>query len=79
MRALDANTVKVTRRGQTTIPLGIRQKCGIKEGDKLVVELTDKGVLFRPIRKLSDMAGIDAGYATVEEVDKMIDKLREEY
>ena len=73
------DVVKVTRRGQTTIPLKIRQKCGIKEGDKLIVELTDKGILFKPVMKLSDMAGIDSGYATVEQVNKMIDKLREEY
>ena len=78
-RPTGGNIVKVTRRGQTTIPLEIRKKCGIKEGDKLIVELIDKGVLFKPIRKLSDMVGIDAGHATVEEVDKMIDKLREEY
>jgi len=72
-------TVKVTRRGQTTIPLEIRQQCGIKEGDKLIVELTNKGILFRPLPNLLDIAGIDAEYATVEAVTKMIDKLREEY
>ena len=49
----DAIIVKVTRRGQTTIPLAIR--------------------------KLVDMEGIDAGYGTPEEINKMIDKLREEY
>ena len=76
---MDVSLVKVTRRGQTTIPLKIRRQCGIKEGDKLLVEVTEKGILFKPIRKLSDMVGIDAGYATKEEVDKMIDKLREEY
>ncbi len=79
MRTSRVTTVKVTRRGQTTIPLEIRQQCGIKEGDKLIVELTDKGILFRPVPNLLDMAGIDAEYATVEEVKKMIDKLREEY
>jgi AbrB family looped-hinge helix DNA binding protein len=79
MQLFEASVVRVTRRGQTTIPLEIRQKCGIKEGDKLIVELTDKGILFKPVLKLSDMAGIDAAYATTEEVDKMIDKLREEY
>lgn len=73
------NIVKVTRRGQTTIPLKIRGKCGIKEGDRLSVEVTEQGILFKPIPKLEDMAGIDAGYATVEQVNKMIDKLREEY
>jgi AbrB family looped-hinge helix DNA binding protein len=79
MQTLDVNVVKVTRRGQTTIPLEIRQKCGIKEGDKLLVEITEKGILFRPIPKLLEMAGIDAGYGTPEEIKKEIDKLREEY
>ncbi len=73
------NIVKVTRRGQTTIPLKIRGQCGIKEGDRLSVEVTEDGILFKPIPKLLDMAGIDAEYATVEQVNKMIDKLREEY
>lgn len=79
MQTFDGNLVKVTRRGQTTIPLKIRRQCGIKEGDKLLVEVTDKGILFKPVPKLSNMAGIDAGYATMDKVNKMIDKLREEY
>ncbi len=79
MQILDASIVKVTRRGQTTIPLEIRQKCGIKEGDRLLVELTEKGILFKPIPKLLDMAGFMAGYGTPEEIKKEIDKLREEY
>ena len=73
------NIVKVTRRGQTTIPLKIRKQCGIKEGDRLLVEVTEEGVLFKSIPKLDEMAGIDAEYATLDEVDKKIDKLREEY
>jgi AbrB family looped-hinge helix DNA binding protein len=76
---VDAIVVKVTRRGQTTIPVAIRKQCGIKEGDQLLVQLTEKGILFKPIPKLVDMAGIDAGYGTPEEINKMIDKLREEY
>jgi AbrB family looped-hinge helix DNA binding protein len=71
--------VKVTRRGQTTIPVKIREQCGIKEGDQLLVEVTEKGILFKPIPKLEDMAGIDADYGTPEEIKKEIDKLREEY
>ena len=73
------NVVKVTRRGQTTIPVEFRQKFGIKEGDQLMVEATEKGLLFRPIPRLEDMAGIDAKYGKVEEIKKHIDKLREEY
>jgi len=74
-----SNIVKVTRRGQTTIPQNLRQKFGIKEGDRLIVEATEKGILFKPVPNFLDLIGVDAGYATVEEVNKMIDKLREEY
>jgi AbrB family looped-hinge helix DNA binding protein len=71
--------VRITRRGQTTIPIEIRKKCGIKEGDQLLVSLTEDGILFKPIPKLETMAGIDAAFATPEEVNKKISKLREEY
>ena len=73
------NIVKVSKQGQITIPLKIRRQCGIKEGDRLIVEATEKGILFKPMPKLLDMTGIDAGYGTVEEINKEIDKLREEY
>ena len=71
--------VKVTRRGQTTIPAEFREKFGIKEGDELIVEATKNGVLYKPIRKLEDCAGIYSKYGNVEEIKKEIDKLREEY
>lgn len=73
------NIVKVTRRGQTTIPAEVRQKLGIKEGDQLVVEATDNGVLFKPIPKLEELAGVDSQYGTPEELKKELDKLREDY
>lgn len=73
------NIVRVTRRGQTTIPVEFRRKLGIKEGDELIVEAKERGLLFRPIPRLEDMAGVDAKYGKVEEIKKRIDKLREEY
>lgn len=71
--------VKVTRRGQTTIPVEFRQRFGIREGDELVVEPTENGLLLKVIPKLEEMAGVDAGFGKVEEVKQMIEKLREEY
>jgi AbrB family looped-hinge helix DNA binding protein len=73
------NTVKVTRRGQTTIPVEARRRLGIKDGDELVVEITEKGVLFKPVRRIEDCAGIYAKYGNVKEIKKEIEKLREEY
>ncbi|HEX7482295.1 MAG TPA: AbrB/MazE/SpoVT family DNA-binding domain-containing protein [Candidatus Bathyarchaeia archaeon] len=36
------SVVKVTRKGQTTIPMEVRQKLVIKEGEKLLVEATEQ-------------------------------------
>jgi AbrB family looped-hinge helix DNA binding protein len=71
--------VKVTRRGQTTIPAKFRAKFGIKEGDELIVEATEKGLLFKQLRRIEECAGIYAKFGNVEEIKKEIDKLREEY
>jgi AbrB family looped-hinge helix DNA binding protein len=53
--------VKVTRKGQTIIPVEIREELGIKEGDKLAVEAVNHKIVFRPIPKLEDTCGIFAG------------------
>jgi len=73
------NIVKVTRRGQTTIPLELRKKLKIKEGDELLVEATDEGLLFKVIPRLEDLAGVDAKHGDVEELKRKLEKLREEY
>jgi AbrB family looped-hinge helix DNA binding protein len=71
--------VKVTRRGQTTIPLEFREKFGIREGDELLVESTEEGVLFRIIPRLEELAGVYSKFGKVEEIKQEIEKLREEY
>jgi len=73
------STVKVTRRGQTTIPKEFREKFGIKEGDELVVECTKEGLLFRVVPRLEEMAGKYSKFGNVEEIKKEIEKQREEY
>ncbi len=72
-------TVKITRKGQTTIPAQIREELGIKEGDNFIVEVRDEKVIFTRVPKLSDLAGVFAGHADMAELKKEIDKLREEY
>ena len=74
-----AITVKVTRRGQTTIPIEIRKKFGIKEGDELLVEVTKEGILFKVIPKIEELAGVDSEFGSVEEVKREIENIREEY
>jgi len=71
--------VKVTRRGQTTIPVEFRKKFGIEKGDELVVEPTENGLLLKVIPKLEELAGAYAEFGGAEETKREVDKLREEY
>lgn len=71
--------VKVTRRGQTTLPAQYRDRLGIDEGDDLLVEETERGLLVRRIPALLALAGVDARYGTPQEAKKVIEQMREEY
>ncbi len=71
--------VKVTRRGQTTIPREFRVKYGIEEGDEILVEEGEKGLVIRIIPRLEKLAGADTGYGKVDDVKKEVEKLKEEY
>ena len=70
--------VIVTKKGQTTIPARLRKKFKIEEGTRLEVVETPEGILLKPKKSIWDMIGSGAAFATVEEMKKELDKLREE-
>jgi AbrB family looped-hinge helix DNA binding protein len=70
--------VVVSKKGQTTIPARLRKKFKIEEGTHLEVVETEEGILFKPKKSIWDMIGSGAKYATVEEMKRELDKLREE-
>ncbi len=70
--------VKVTRKGQVTIPVEQRRKYSIKQGMRLLVKDSDQGILLSPVTPLEELAGIDAGRVTVEEMKRRLDKMRSE-
>jgi AbrB family looped-hinge helix DNA binding protein len=72
------NEVTVTKKGQTTIPVRLRKKYKIEEGTRLQVVDTEEGILLKPKKSIWDMIGEFAEYATVEELNKQLDKLRHE-
>lgn len=72
------NEVVVTRKGQTTIPVRLRQKYKIEEGTRLQVIETEEGILFKPKKSTLDLAGSGSQYATSKEMKRLLDKLREE-
>jgi AbrB family looped-hinge helix DNA binding protein len=70
--------VVVTKKGQTTIPVRLRRKFKIEEGTRLEVIETVDGILFKPKKSIWDMVGAYSQFATVEEMNMLLDKLRHE-
>ncbi len=78
MADMSDQLVKVARKGQVTIPVEQRRKYGIREGMKLLVSDNPKGILLTPVTPLADLAGVDAGKMTVQEMKKRLDRMRSE-
>jgi AbrB family looped-hinge helix DNA binding protein len=70
--------VVVTRKGQTTIPVRLREKYRIKEGTRLEVVDSGSGILLKPVPSTVDLAGSGGKYASSREMKRLLDKLREE-
>lgn len=66
----------VTRKGQVTIPASKRKKYGIREGMRVLVKESSDGILIKPIIPIEDLAGIDAGKVTLEQMRKKLDDIR---
>lgn len=67
---------KLTSKGQVTIPKEIRDRLGVKPGDKVQFFIDDRGrAVLEPTIKLRDIVGIlprsEKGL-TIEEIDKGI-------
>jgi AbrB family looped-hinge helix DNA binding protein len=69
--------VIVTRKGQTTIPIKLREKYNIEEGTRLQVLDTNDGILLRPKLSTLDLAGSGAKYASPDQMKKLLEKLRD--
>ncbi|MFO7680354.1 MAG: AbrB/MazE/SpoVT family DNA-binding domain-containing protein [Chloroflexota bacterium] len=51
--------VKVSAKGQITLPQNLRQLLGIKPGDSIVITQNDDGLMLRPVTEtLFDLRGI---------------------
>ncbi len=70
--------VRVTRKGQVTIPVEQRRRFRIREGMSLLVKDSPQGILLSPVTPLEDLAGVDAGKISIEEMKKQLDKMRSE-
>ncbi len=73
---MSEETVVVTRKGQVTIPAGYRRKYRIYRGTKLSIIDSEAGIVLKPITPIEELAGIDAGKVSIEQMKQKLDKMR---
>jgi len=59
-----------------TIPVEHRRKYKIREGMKLRVMDTPNGLLLKPLTPIEDLAGVDAGKISLDQMRKRLDEMR---
>jgi len=62
------STTTITKKGQITIPKSIREKLGLKEGDKVIVKFSG-GKAF--VRKIPSIFDLQASVLVPEDVRKL--------
>ena len=70
--------VRVTRKGQVTVPIELRRKYQIKQGMKITFEDSPSGIVLKVVPIFQDLIGADAGKVDLKETIKMLDKMRSE-
>lgn len=70
--------VTVTRKGQITIPAELRRKFRIEEGSKVMVVEENGKIVVKRLPSIFDLAGSGSGRGDVNELKKMLDRMREE-
>ncbi len=67
---------RVTKKGQTTIPSVYRKKFGIEEGDRVVFEETERGLVLKPAVDIEDAAGSMSRYGEARELLEQVFEAR---
>lgn len=75
---MSGSIVKVTRKGQITIPANYRKKYKIREGLRVAFKDEDGKLIIEPITPIEDLAGVDAGKIRITAAKKMLDRMRAE-
>lgn len=75
------NTSTLSSKGQVTIPLEVRKKLGLREGDK-VEFVSEKGqIILRPVRGAENpferWAGALPAFGSVEEINGWVREMRD--
>jgi AbrB family looped-hinge helix DNA binding protein len=72
--------VKVSLKGQIVIPKVVREKVGIKEGDEVIVESSEEGIIIvkKPKEPVREMRGLFKGKFKESSIE-LVKELRKEW
>ena len=56
-------TARISNNGQMTLPVDIRRKLGIEPRSRVELELRDNEIIIRPLKTISEVAGVFREYA----------------
>lgn len=70
--------IRVTQRGQATIPKEWRERLGIDAPGEVVMIAVDDGIVVKPLRSLDDLAGRHSSAFESGEAMAIIKKWRED-
>jgi AbrB family looped-hinge helix DNA binding protein len=66
--------IRIGSKGRITLPLKLRELLGLREGDSLIVEVTNKGILLKPkglsSRELWGIARLES--VEIEEIEESL-------
>lgn len=72
----------VSSKGQVTIPLAVRRRLGLQQGDQVDFIVEDGLTILRPARGSDDpfkeFVGALGGFADVDEINAWVSELRDE-
>jgi len=72
------DVAKITSRGQITIPIDVRKKLGLKEGDKVIFIEEGGNIIFRNMQKAFEGEAEKLGLKDEQDVVDMVDEVRQE-
>jgi AbrB family looped-hinge helix DNA binding protein len=62
-------TAYISEKGQVTLPARARRKLGIKPHSKVELDIRNDEIIIRPVKSLSEVAGIFHKYAEGKSAD----------
>ena len=75
-------TSTISSKGQVTVPIEVRHRLGLKEGDRVEFVFEDGRTVLRPVREeknpFADFVGILPAFASVEEINAFYRDLRDD-